>query len=190
MCENVFSMTLKKHQWNQAILDESATLSDAIKTLDVAALRIVLVADNSGMLLGTVTDGDIRRAIIQEKSLSTAVGKAMNVNPVTARESDSLEVIRNLMKIHDVLQIPILDKQNRIVGVEVLQELIEGDLENSVLIMAGGFGKRLGTLTAHTPKPMLDLGGVPILERIIRDLSASGLKRIYIAIHYKGEVIK
>tara|TARA_Y100001960_G_scaffold177323_1_gene185965 strand:- start:2148 stop:3215 length:1068 start_codon:yes stop_codon:yes gene_type:complete len=183
-------MTLKKSQWARAILDESATLSDAIKTLNDAALRIVMVADSSGMLLGTVTDGDIRRAIIKEKALSISIREAMNSNPVTGRESDPLEVIRNLMSAHDVLQIPILDKQNRIVGVEVLQELVEADLENHVLIMAGGFGKRLGSLTASTPKPMLDVGGIPILERIIRDLSKSGFKKIHIAIHYKGEVIK
>ena len=183
-------MVRKKDNWSQALLEESATLADVIKVLNDVAIRIVLVTNKSGVLVGTLTDGDVRRSIIQGKPLSESASGAMNQCPVTAKAGDSLEKIRNLMKMHDVLQIPILDGHGRVVAVEFLQDLVEEDLPNSVLIMAGGFGKRLGSLTAHTPKPMLDVGGAPILESIIQDLSKSGLKKIYIAIHFKGEVIK
>ena len=165
-------------------------MSEAIEILNSESLRIVLISDKKGLLLGTLTDGDVRRALINNDGLSTPVEKVMNKNPTSVHYSQKNEEILSLMKEKDFTAIPLVDDDGIIVGTETINHLIkyEERLENTVFIMAGGFGKRLGSITKNTPKPLLNIGNMPILETIIRQLKKSGLYKIVIASHYKSEM--
>ena len=165
-------------------------MSEAIKVLNNESLRIALISDDKGLLLGTLTDGDVRRALINNDGLSVPVESVMNKNPTSAHYTQNSEQILSLMKEKDFTAIPLVDDDGKIVGTETINHLIKQEkrLENTVFIMAGGFGKRLGSITKKTPKPLLNIGNMPILETIIRQLKKSGLYKIVIASHYKSEM--
>jgi len=177
--------------WKKIILKPNDTLQMAIQILDREALRIVMVADEKGRLLGTITDGDIRRALIQHSGMDALLSNVMFMNPTTASFEDDRESILAMMKSKDLLQVPILDKERMIVGLETLQHLLESKrLDNLVFLMAGGFGKRLRPLTDDIPKPLLKVGTRPILEIILRQLIEAGFHNFYISTHYKAEMVR
>ncbi|MBC8555356.1 MAG: nucleotidyltransferase family protein [Candidatus Brocadiales bacterium] len=179
------------HNWKNTILKVTGTIEDAINTLDQESLRIVMVVDDSDRLVGTVTDGDIRRGLIRHLSLDEPIVEIMFKTPTVALEKDSKESVLLKMKELDLLQIPIVNSDSKIVGLETLQHLIEGDrLDNPVFLMAGGFGKRLQPLTDNTPKPLLKVGTKPILENILNQFIAAGFHNFYISTHYKAEMVR
>ena len=177
--------------WKKTVLDQKALISDAIRILDEVALRIVLVVDEQQVLVGTVTDGDIRRGLIKRIALSDPVTSIMNKTPITVTTDNTRESILALMQSLEILQVPVVDVKGRATHVEFLQELTGRPRNNNpVLLMAGGFGKRLHPLTVDTPKPMLKVGQKPILESIIQQVVNSGFHNLYIAIHYKGDLVR
>lgn len=177
--------------WKKTVLDQGAHISDAIRILDEVALRIVLVVDQQQVLVGTVTDGDIRRGLIKRIALTEPVSSIMNRSPITVTSANTRESILSLMQRLEILQVPVLDARGRVENVEFLQELTgKPTYDNPVLLMAGGFGKRLHPLTVDIPKPMLKVGQKPILESIIQQVVDSGFHNLYIAIHYKGELVR
>jgi NDP-sugar pyrophosphorylase family protein len=154
------------------------------------AEKIVLIVDRGDRLLGTVTDGDIRRALIQHHEMNTHLSIIMHKSPVFAYVEDGREVILEMMKDKSILQVPILDSDNKVVGLETLQHLFEvKKRDNPVFLMAGGFGTRLHPLTHDTPKPMLKVGRKPILEIILDQFIEAGFYNFIISTHYKAEVI-
>jgi dTDP-glucose pyrophosphorylase len=162
----------------------------AIEVIDRGAKRIALVVDDDRRLLGTVTDGDIRRGILRHLSLDAPVREVMNAQPRVLPPNHRREDVLSLVGSAHVLQIPIVDDRGVLLGLETLTDLLRRPrIENPVFVMAGGFGTRLRPLTEHCPKPMLPVGGRPMLEHIIRDLSAYGFYRFYIAVHYLAEQI-
>jgi dTDP-glucose pyrophosphorylase len=182
------------HDWPKVILKLNDTIQTAIMVLDevsAESLRIVVIVDENERLIGTVTDGDIRRGLIKRFSMDTAITKIMSTNPIVAFESDDKQQIFSKMKELDVFSIPIIDSDRKIVGIETLTNLLEKNkYDNPVLLMAGGFGERLKPLTEHLPKPLLKLGGKPILEHILEQFIASGFHDFYISIYYKAEIVK
>lgn len=179
-----------KH-WEAAVVSPSTSLEHAIEVLDRAALRIVLVADEQHRLVGTLTDGDVRRALIRHLPMSVAVDKVMNARPHVAGPTWSRERLLSVMEQHQVLQLPIVDSDNCIVGLENLHDLLnQKTYNNPVFLMAGGFGTRLRPLTNHCPKPMLKVGDKPILELILKNFVQAGFHRFYISTHYMPEVIR
>jgi dTDP-glucose pyrophosphorylase len=177
--------------WSEIILKATDTINMAIKTLQKGGLRIALIVDDSGKLIGTITDGDIRRSLIKHIAIDSAVSEVMNHNPTTALETDTSEFIMLKMKERDLLHVPIVDINGVLVGLETLQHLVhDKHYENPVLIMAGGFGKRLMPLTENTPKPLLNLGNYSILETILMQFVDFGFKNFYISVHFEGEKIK
>jgi dTDP-glucose pyrophosphorylase/predicted transcriptional regulator len=175
--------------WKKVLLKRDATIKDAIEVLNREAQRIVLIVDDGHRLLGVVTDGDIRRGLLDKKNLESSVSEIMNTKPKIASESDSRLKILNVLKTYSLLQIPIL-RDGVVVGLETLQQLTERPkLENPIFIMAGGFGKRLAPLTDSCPKPLLKVGTKPILETIIEQFAEAGFYRIYISTHYLPEKI-
>ena len=157
--------------WKKTVLDQEALISDAIRILDEVALRIVLVVDEQQVLVGTVTDGDIRRCLIKSIALSDSVTSIMTRTPITVTTDNTRESILALMQSLEILQVPVVDAKKRVKHVEFLQELTGRPSHNNpVLLMAGGFGKRLHPLTVDTPKPMLKVGRKPILESIIQQI--------------------
>ena len=182
---------IERNIWESTLLDPDDSVEQAVNVLETTSLRIVLVVDKNRVLLGTVTDGDIRRGLIQHLPMTSEVSQVMNSQPLSTSKDASRESILSLMNRHDVLQLPILDKKGIVVGLEVMQELLQVQVvENSVLIMAGGFGSRLRPLTDTVPKPMLKIMGKPILESILNQFVEQGFQKIYISVHYKKEIIK
>jgi len=176
--------------WENALITPNTTIVKAIEKIDQAGLQVALVVNEQGQLLGTVTDGDIRRAILKHQPLDDAVIKAMNPEPCYIYDSQPRESAILLMKNRKVRQIPVLDQYHRVVGLELADELLDPPgRDNWVLLMAGGLGKRLKPLTDYCPKPMLKIGGKPILETILESFITQGFKNFYIAVHYKAEMI-
>jgi dTDP-glucose pyrophosphorylase len=177
--------------WKATLIGPDATIRDAIGTLDDGALQIALVVDPAGRLVGTVTDGDVRRALLRGLGLDTPIHAAMNPSPITFPASMPPQARFALMRQRDLKQVPILDDMGRIVGLETIEELLhQGRRDNWVVLMAGGLGQRLRPLTQDCPKPLLPVGGRPLLETILQNFVAQGFSRFFISVNYKAEMVK
>jgi NDP-sugar pyrophosphorylase family protein len=151
---------------------------------------MVIVTDDAGRLVGTVTDGDIRRALIRGLDMGTSLDQVMNQTPLTTSLDSPRDEILRLMRDNELIHIPVLDHNGKIVRLDILPDLVtQHDYDVPALVMAGGFGKRLMPLTKACPKPMLKVGGKPILERIVERLAEDGFRKIFISVHYHKEVI-
>ncbi|WP_445366942.1 nucleotidyltransferase family protein [Methylomonas sp. BW4-1] len=180
-----------KQHWQQVLIRPEATLRATIEVIDRAALQIALVVDEQEKLLGVVTDGDIRRALIRGLSLEHPVFEVMNKRPKVAALNDSKTQLIAMMEGHHLYQLPVVDEQGRVVRLESLQALYKQPaFPNPVFLMAGGFGTRLRPYTDECPKPLLEIGGKPILETIIENFVKSGFRQFYIAVHYRAQQIK
>jgi len=179
------------YDWRKVILKQTDTMQLAIEVLNNESLRIVMVVDDEGRLIGTVTDGDIRRGLIKHMTLETRISDFMFWEPTVKAVDDDLDTILAMMKKRDLLQIPVLDNERRVVGLEGIQHLLNKTrYDNPVFLMAGGFGKRLQPLTNDTPKPLLKVGQKPILETILDQFLAAGFHDFYISTHYKAEMVR
>jgi dTDP-glucose pyrophosphorylase len=179
------------NDWKKILLAPEDSLEHAIKVLHEGGCRIALVTDKFGVLLGTVTDGDIRRALINQLTMESPVSLIMNVDPVFVDDKINNKEILSLMSDQGFLHMPIVDKNGIICGLETLQHLMEKPKhDNPVFLMAGGFGTRLHPLTKDTPKPLLKVGEKPILETIIEQFIDYGFHNFYVSIHFKSGQIK
>jgi dTDP-glucose pyrophosphorylase len=164
---------------------------EVIKILDHSSMQIALVADEAGHLLGTVTDGDVRRGILGGVAMECGARMIMNPKPIVFRVGDPREVILETMKRRQIHQIPILDVSGRIAGIEILDDLLLATTsDNWVVLMAGGQGNRLRPLTDDRPKPLLEIGGKPIMEIILESFIEQGFRRFFISVNYKAEMIR
>lgn len=180
-----------KQHWQQVVIRPEATLRATMEVIDRGVLQIALVVDDDGRLVGVVTDGDIRRALIRGLSLEHAVTDVMNKRPKVASPRDSKTQLITVMEGHHLYQLPVVDAEGRVVGLESLKALYkQPSFPNPVFLMAGGFGKRLRPYTDDCPKPLLEIGGKPILETIVENFVKSGFKRFFLAVHYKAQLIK
>ena len=177
--------------WQQILIRPNTSLRATIEVIDRGALQIALVVDHDDKLVGVVTDGDIRRALIRGLSLDIEVGEIMNKRPKVASLQDSKTQMIALMEGHHLYQLPVVDACGRVVRLESLQALYKlPSYPNPVFLLAGGFGKRLKPYTDDCPKPLLEIGGKPILETIIENFVKSGFRQFFIAVHYKSQQIK
>ncbi|MGH1429902.1 MAG: nucleotidyltransferase family protein [Neptuniibacter sp.] len=176
--------------WKKVTISPQSTIRDALEIINNEALRISLVIDKCERLLGVVTDGDVRRGLLNGETLDKSVQCIMNTSPVTFSSGVDRQRVLNRMNELDILSIPIVEG-DKLVGLETLHgALVEQEkLENPVFIMAGGFGKRLRPLTNDCPKPMLNVGGRPILETLIRSFKQAGFRNFYISTHYMPDLI-
>lgn len=173
------------------VITEDASLRTGMKALDRGAVEIALMVGPGGTLLGTLTDGDIRRAILGGASLEAAASKFMNRRFIAVSPSASRAEVLDLMRARSLQQIPILDEARRLVGLHLLREIIGASLRpNWAVVMAGGRGERLRPITDSLPKPMIKVAGRPILERIVLHLVGFGIRRIFLSVNYMGEVIE
>ncbi len=176
--------------WKEILVPPNTPISKAIEIIDYAGLQIALVINEKGQLLGTVTDGDIRRAILKQLSLDEPVSKIMNSNPRFIHRDQSRETAALLIQSSKVRQIPVLDEKYRVLGLEIADELLYSPLrDNWVILMAGGVGSRLKPLTASCPKPLLKVGGKPVLETIMESFIEQGFRHFYFSVNYKAEMI-
>ena len=178
------------HRWENVLIPSDSTIHEALKAINDEALRIALVVDVNQQLLGTVTDGDVRRGLLNGRNLQDKVQSIINPEFISADVDSSREQLIDLMNENDVLSIPLL-KNGKVVGLETLHHVLEKpQLENPVFLMAGGFGTRLRPLTDSCPKPMLGVGDKPILEFVIRSFIKAGFFNFYIATHFMSEKIR
>lgn len=179
------------------VLPPTATIRDAIAAIERARRLIAAIVAGDGLLLGIVSDGDIRRAILAGCPLDALIADAMTHEPIKGLESDGPEAWVHQMLTLGIAAIPVVDsagKFRRIVQVDDFLDdtFAPGRAEGfwGAVIMAGGEGRRLLPFTSHRPKPMIEIGGVPLLERQVRGLVAAGLRRIYISTNYLGHLIE
>jgi dTDP-glucose pyrophosphorylase len=177
--------------WEQALVGPQAPLREALRVIDVTGSQMALVVDPDRRLLGTLSDGDIRRGLLRGMSLTDPVSLAMHRSPTCARLGDDRFDILASMRQRGLHQMPVVDVDGRVVGLEVVGDFFDAQLrENWVVIMAGGLGSRLAELTRETPKPMLRVGTRPILETIVRSFAEQGFRRFHLAVNYKAEQIE
>lgn len=178
-------------------VDPSLPIGDAVVRMDANRDGIVLVVDEGRRLLGTVTDGDIRRAILAhvdftfpvEYLLSLKAG-TKHAQPISAFFGADLGLYRSIFREHSVLHLPLLNSEGRVVDLVTASDLFLGEaIQMRAVVMAGGLGSRLRPLTGETPKPMLPLNNRPILEYIFAQLQEAGIKKVNVTTHYKGEMI-
>ena len=173
-------------------ISPKSSIRDAIEVIDNGAAQVALVVDSNKKLLGLVTDGDVRRGIIKNLSLDGAVSSIMTNSPIVlslgAKKAEILQLMREKLIHH----IPLVDGNGCICSLEVLDDLLKKrSLSNPVVIMAGGKGERLGSLTKNCPKPMLEVNGKPMLETILEKCIDAGFKNFYISVNYlKDKIIK
>lgn len=174
----------------------SATLGKLIETINTNRSGIALVVDERGRLVTTATDGDVRRAILKRVSLETSIADLLDSllfpkRPYVLGPEASREEALALMLEADIRQVPVLDADGVPIGIHLQDELTHSGMQPGLraVVMAGGFGTRLRPLTADTPKPMLPVGGKPLLERMIEHMGRSGIRSVHITTHYLKDKI-
>lgn len=177
--------------WKESVILPTASMKDVMQVMDKSALQIAFVVDNENRLLGAVTDGDVRRSILQGGELSQSVTAIMNAHPIVAPQGTERSALLRLMKAKSIRQVPLVDEENHIVGLAQMEELLyRPQRENAVVLMAGGLGTRLRPLTDKIPKPLLKVGAKPILETILESFLDAGFHRFYFAVNYKSQMIE
>jgi len=177
--------------WKEILVLPEISIREAIHVLDKSAKQIVLVVDGNNCLVGTATDGDIRRGILKGVSLDDPIQTIMNSDPTVAMIDEGRESILAAMQLKGLHHIPLVDENHRVMGLETLDDLIQSPArENRVVLMAGGLGNRLSPLTDECPKPMLKVGNKPLLETILENFIEYGFHRFYISVNYMADVVK
>lgn len=174
----------------KAFASPSQSIREVIQVIDQASIRAAIIVDENRKLLGLITDGDIRRAILQEVDLSLPVTAIIKHLPMSCTSGESLASVKSLMLRKKLLHMPIVDDGVLVDVITINDVDSKPQIDNPVFIMAGGFGTRLRPLTNDCPKPMLKIGGKPLLETIIARFIEQGFHQFYISTHYKGEMIK
>jgi dTDP-glucose pyrophosphorylase/CBS domain-containing protein len=185
------NQAISVERWRLTLLHADATLQQVISSLNQTGLQIVLVVSPNGTLLGTVTDGDIRRGLLRGLDLNSSLESIIIRDPLVVPQEMSRETVLQLMQANKIHQFPVIDEGRCVVGLHLWDELMAPpERPNLMVIMAGGQGKRLRPHTENCPKPMLLVGGKPILEHIIERARAEGLKNFVLAVHYLGHMIE
>lgn len=170
----------------------AATLGETIRVIDAGRLGLALVSDADGRLVGTVTDGDIRRGLLRGFSLDVSIEQVMHREPIVAPIGTPRAELLRTMQAREIVHIPLVDGDARVLGLEVLPDLLGAVemKENVVVVLAGGRGTRLAPLTVYTPKPLLPLGDRSILEVLIEQIAGCGFHRFLLAVNYHADQIE
>lgn len=168
-----------------------SNIYDAMKAINDNFSEIVFVMDDKKQVIGTVTDGDMRRGFLSGLNFNDSIEKILNKDFFYVTENEDRSNVLDLMKSRSIRQLPVLNFEKQLVGVHLLQELIGSNIKSNIaVIMAGGKGERLKPLTEDCPKPMLKVAGKPILERIILQLTGYGIRKIFLSVNYLSDIIE
>ena len=185
-CGREFSMIRPAHQ---NLVRENSTIRDALRVLEDAQVKLLIVVDENDKFVGTCTDGDIRRAILRSGSARTNVNEAVNRSPVTFEPNFNPGWVKTFLRKHNVHFVPIVDRDRLVHGIVSAEDhLPTVDLNVPVVLMAGGLGSRLLPLTSNCPKPLLPIGDRPILQHIMERFLEQGFSRFFISINYLGHM--
>ncbi|EKQ51126.1 MULTISPECIES: nucleotidyltransferase family protein [unclassified Clostridium] len=169
------------------------TIIEAMRLINVNSKGMLFVVDANKKLIGTITDGDIRRAILSGHQLSESIEEIYNTNCIFSSSDISLDELKKQFIDNKIKLLPVVDKNKTVINYFEIDDLIDYnrlEKENSVLIMAGGLGTRLRPFTDNIPKPMLKVGDKPILQTIIEQFRNYGFKNILISVNYKSDIIE
>ncbi|MEZ0272733.1 MAG: nucleotidyltransferase family protein [Methylophilaceae bacterium] len=188
---NEANTPMSAEPWRKTLLAADATLQQAIVSLDASGLQIAMVVNADGSLVGTLTDGDIRRGLLRGLDMQSPVASIVNREPLVVPPHMERELVLQLMQANKVRQLPVVDGQRSVVGLHVWDELLVPEQRpNTMVIMAGGKGMRLRPYTEQCPKPMLPVNGKPMLEHIIERARGEGFQRFVLAVHYLGHMVE
>jgi len=177
--------------WREALLDSEATVEDAIASLDRSGLQIALVTRADDALVGTVTDGDIRRGLLRGLTLDAPVQEIVHREPMIVPPELPEEAVLQIMSANKINQLPIVDGNRQLRGLHIWHELqAHTGRSNLMVVMAGGKGTRLRPFTENCPKPMLPVAGKPMLEHIVERAKRAGIQRFLFSVHYLGHMIE
>lgn len=177
--------------WHTISVTPDQSIRETLEVIDNGSVQVAIIVDDQDCLRGIATDGDIRRGILRDIDLDASVASVMNENPITARPQEDCQSLIETMRARRIHQIPLVDAEGQVAGIEVLDDLLEPEAQsNPVVLMAGGLGTRLRPLTEDRPKPMLEVGNKPILETILEGFTAYGFRRFYLSVNYKAEMIE
>jgi dTDP-glucose pyrophosphorylase len=182
---------LKNNFYIKVLLPENSTIADAISNLETSHLKIVLVVSDSQVLRGSISDGDIRRGLIKGLNINSPISEIIHRNVLVVPPEIERELVLQLMVANKIQQIPVVDEQYRVVGLQLWDDINKlTKRPNLMVIMAGGMGTRLQPQTEKCPKPLLHIAGRPMLEHIIEHAKGEGFNNFVIAIHYLGHMIE
>ena len=172
-------------------LRQNATIKEALGIIDSGAMQIALVVDDNDKLLGTLTDGDIRRGILRGLDLDSSIETIVFKEPAIAKISSTKEEILKIALSKKLHQIPIVDDNGIVLDLKEIEELVEPKIKTSrVILMVGGLGTRLRPLTQDTPKPMLKVGNKPILQTIVERFAEYGFVNITMCVNFNASIIR
>ncbi len=184
-------MNITEEIWLQATLPEISTIGRAIRNLDQVGIKIVLVVDKANKLIGTISDGDIRRGLLKGLDLNDPIASIIHHNALVVPPEMAHDMVMQLMETNKIQQIPVVDGQQQLVGLHLWDEITTLPARvNLMVIMAGGKGTRLLPHTQNCPKPMVLVAGKPMLEHIIERGKLEGFNHFVLAIHHLGHIIE
>ena len=177
--------------WQESLIMPDVSIREAMRAIDTASLRMAFIVSDEKCLLGTITDGDIRRGLLKNLNMDDAALLVMNENPITAYQDLDKSHLLKIIEEEDLLCLPIITNSGVLVNVVTAKDLARFERrDNPVFVMAGGFGTRLRPLTDNCPKPMLPVGGKPILETLVTMMVKQGFHNFYFSTHFLPEIIK
>ncbi len=177
--------------WHSVSIPPSSTLGDAIRKIDASAQQVALVIDSERRLIGVITDGDVRRALLRGLGMDAPVAQVLSRNPITLPIGSPRDAQVAEMTRRSIRHLPLLDAEGRVAGLATLAEqLTPLRRPNRVVLMAGGLGSRLAPLTDACPKPMLTVGDKPLLQTILENFAAEGFWRFTLSVNYLAEQIR
>jgi dTDP-glucose pyrophosphorylase len=177
--------------WQKTIILNTDSIQDALESLNRSSLQIVLVTDEKGNFIGTITDGDIRRGVLKGLSIKDSVDSILNRSPLVVPPEMSKESVIHLMRANKIKQLPIIESGKKVTGLHVYDELDETQArQNYFVVMVGGKGIRMRPFTENCPKPMLLIKDKPMLEHIMNRAILDGFSNFIFCIHYLGKMIQ
>lgn len=170
---------------------DDVSIRRVIEMLNESGRQIIMVVDSDRRLIGTFTDGDLRRALLKNASLEDAIRGYFNTHPLSSPVGGGRSAAVQIMRERGIDQIPLIDEAGRVVSIESINpERLGVKIDYQVVIMAGGHGKRLHPITETIPKALVSVGDKPILEHILDRMVAQGFQNFTFAINHMGEMIE
>ncbi len=184
----------KRRNVKDILISQAHTIMEAVQILNQTSSQILFVIDEGGVLHGALADGDVRRAILEGKDLSSSIQGVYNSQPKSI-SSHSLEAAREIMETYGISRVPVVNRKNQPVSVVYLEDVLSAEdkaesRSNKVVIMAGGKGTRLDPITRIVPKPLLPIGDKPMLELIMESFAERGFSDFLLSINYRKDFIK
>ena len=180
-----------RNEWEKTLISENSSIECAISCLDTAGMQILIVVSKKRELIGTITDGDIRRGLLRGLELKNSIEPLVNKDAFVVPMSMDKEVILKIMSANSIRQIPIVNENRQVVGLHTWDTLtVKAGLSNPMVIMAGGIGSRLKPYTETCPKPLLPIYGKPIMEHILIRAISEGFSKFYVSVNYLAHMIE